>query len=201
MIIIKNIIFDLGGVILEDKTNTFLKDLNIDKDIYDQLNIFFDNWQEMDLGNCTLEEKYSSCNYSSIINDKYKEYLIYYYKYRKINNELLNIIDKLKMNNYNVYILSDNNKEAFEYYMSNNLFNNIDGYVISYEYKTLKRDGKLFDILLNKYNLKGNECYFIDDSLININEAKKHGINCYLYNNNDDLYKNMISNGINIKED
>lgn len=129
----------------------------------------------------------------------YKDKLINYYKYREIDKELLELISKLKLNNYNVYILSDNNKEAIEYYESNNLFDNIYGYIISYEYNKLKRDGILFDILLNKYNLNPNECYFIDDLEININEAKKHGIKGYLYNNDiNDLYDDMVNNGIDI---
>lgn len=129
----------------------------------------------------------------------YKDKLINYYKYREIDKELLELISKLKLNNYNVYILSDNNKEAIEYYESNNLFDSIDGYIISYEYNKLKRDGILFDILLNKYNLNPNECYFIDDLEININEAKKHGIKGYLYNNDiNDLYDDMVNNGIDI---
>ena len=129
----------------------------------------------------------------------YKDKLINYYKYREIDKELLELRSKLKLNNYNVYILSDNNKEAIEYYESNNLFDSIDGYIISYEYNKLKRDGILFDILLNKYNLNPNECYFIDDLEININEAKKHGIKGYLYNNDiNDLYDDMVNNGIDI---
>ena len=129
----------------------------------------------------------------------YKDKLINYYKYREIDKELLELISKLKLNNYNVYILSDNNKEAIEYYESNNLFDSIDGYIISYEYNKLKRDGILFDILLNKYNLNPNECYFIYDLEININEAKKHGIKGYLYNNDiNDLYDDMVNNGIDI---
>lgn len=83
------------------------------------------------------------CNYSDNIKNIYKDKLINYYKYRKINKELIDMIDKLKINNYNVYILSDNNKEAIEYYKSNNLFDNVDGYVISYEYNKLKKDGEV----------------------------------------------------------
>lgn len=137
------------------------------------------------------------CNYPDNIKNIYKDKLINYYKYRKINKELIDMIDKLKINNYNVYILSDNNKEAIEYYKSNNLFDNVDGYVISYEYNKLKKDGILFDILLNKYKLNPSECYFIDDSIINISEAKKHGINGYLYDGDiNNLYDDMLSNGI-----
>ena len=115
--------------------------------------------------------------------------------------ELINIINKLKSKKYNIYILSDNNKEAFEYYKNHDLFENINGWILSCEYNTLKEDGILFDILLNQFNLNANECYFIDDNFININEARKHGIKGYLFNEKDNinqLYDNMRNNNINI---
>jgi hypothetical protein len=46
-----------------------------------------------------------------------------------------------------------------------------------------------------------SECYFIDDKISNIEEAKKHGINGSIFTTKDDidkLYRNMISNGISI---
>ncbi len=194
----KNIVFDLGGVILVDKTYTVLNNLDIDTNTYNKLKEFFLDCDELDLGKMTIEEKYNSCNFPSEY-DKYKDYLINYYKYRIYNMSLIDMINKLKQNNYNVYILSDNNKEVYEYYKNYELFNNIDGWVLSCEYGTIKREGKLFDIFLNKFNLKASECYFIDDNIVNIKEALKHGITCYNYNNDtDELLKDMRKKNINI---
>ena len=194
----KNIIFDLGGVILVDKTYTVLDNLDIDKNTYNELKKFFLDCDNLDLGKMTVEEKYNSCNFPKEY-DKYKEYVINYYKHRIFNMELIDIINKLKKNNYNVYILSDNNREVYEYDKNHELFKNIDGWVLSCEYGTVKREGKLFDIFLNKFNLKASECYFIDDNMINIKEAEKHGITCYQYSNDTNfLISDMRINGINI---
>ena len=76
------------------------------------------------------------------------------------------------------------------------LFNGLDGYVFSYEYKTIKREGKLFDIFLNKYNLSPRECYFIDDSINNINVAISKGINSHQFIDNEDLIKYFKDNNI-----
>ena len=62
----------------------------------------------------------------------------------------------------------------------------MDGYVFSYEYKTMKKDGKLFDIFLEKYNLDPNTCYFIDNSIENIKVANSKGMNGILYKENDE---------------
>ena len=197
MIYIKNIIFDLGGVLLKDSPISILKKFNIDKNTYNTLKIFFENWNNLDLGKETLEEKFQSCNFSKEIQDKYKIILTEYYKYRLINIELINIINKLKENNYKIYILSDNSKESYKYYKNNLLFKNIDGWIISCEYNTTKKDGILFDILLEKYNLNPKNCYIIDDKNRNIEEAKKHGIIGYHFNNNiEHLCNDMKNNNI-----
>ncbi len=194
----KNIIFDLGGVILYDKPNSVLLNFNLDKDVYNELNIFFNDWNELDLGKKTLEEKYNECNFLDEINIKYKDFLLNYYKYRKINIELIDMINKLKENNYDIYILSDNNHETYNYYKNHPFFKNIDGWIVSCEYGVLKKDGKLFNILIDKYNLNPSECYFIDDKVENIKEAQKLGIKGYVFDNNNNLYQDIRNNGFDI---
>lgn len=201
MIIIKNIVFDLGGVILKDKPNSVLEKLEIDNNIYYELNRFFDNWEKLDLGEETLEEKFKQCNFSKNIKDKYKDFLLNYYKYRDIDIRLIDCINRLKSNGYNIYILSDNNKECFEHYKNQSDFKNIDGWILSCDYHTSKKDGKLFDILIDSFGLNPNECYYIDNNINNIEEANKHGINGYLFNAKEDinkLYNDMRNNNINI---
>ena len=198
--LIKNIIFDLGGVILKDMPISILDNMNIDENIYNQLKIFFYDWKKIDLGEETLEDKYNQCNFPKEYDNLYRDKLLIYYKYRDINMNLIDCISKLKNNGYNVYIISDNNKECIEYYKNIDTFKDIDGWIISCDYQELKKDGKLFDIFLNTFNVNPNECYFIDDRLINIEQAIKYGIKGFLYNNSmDELYSDMINNNINIK--
>ena len=46
----KNIIFDLGGVILKGASFSVLDGIDIDSGIYTELRKFFDNWDDLDLG-------------------------------------------------------------------------------------------------------------------------------------------------------
>ena len=95
----------------------------------------------------------------------------------------------------------DNNKECFKYYKRNKLFKNIDGWILSCDYNTLKKYRILFDILINKFSLNPYECYFIDDKMSNIVEAAKHGIKGYIFSEKNDisqLYNDMRNNKINI---
>lgn len=198
---IKNIIFDLGGVILKDEPISVLNSLNIDEKTYNLLRIFFDDWEKLDLGEESLEYKYEKCNFPEEYDNLYKDILVNYFKYREIDMRLINCISKLKKNGYNVYVLSDNNKECFGYYRNNPIFKDVDGWTLSCNYHTSKSAGRLFDIFINEFNLNPGECYFIDDKLVNIQQAEKYGIKGSTFTTNEDideLYNEMRNNGINI---
>ena len=143
----KNIIFDLGGVILKGKAKDILKKIDLNESEYNELVRFFDDWNDMDTTDMSIEEKFNNYNFSNNIKSKYKDTLIKYYELRDLNTNLINLIKELKKKN-KVYILSDNNKDASLYYK--NILKDLDGYVFSYEYKTIKKDGKLFDIFFLK---------------------------------------------------
>lgn len=179
----KNIIFDLNGVIVKGKARDVLNKLDLTEEEYNELIKFFDNWNDMDITDMNIEEKFASYNFSENTKSKYKDVLLKYYELRDLNTNLINLIKELKKNN-RVYILSDNNKAASLYYKK--LLNNLDGYVFSYEYKTIKKDGKLFDIFLDKYKLDPKDCYFVDDTEENILVANSRGINGILYKQNDE---------------
>ena len=51
----------------------------------------------------------------------------------------------------------------------------MDGVIVSYQYKVMKPDRSIYEILLNKYKLKAEECVFIDDRVENVEGAKKIG--------------------------
>ena len=189
----KNIIFDLGGVILKGTPKDMFKNEN------EKLLSFFENSDDLDLGNITLEEKFNNCNFSEELIKEYKERLTKYYEFREINLDLINLIKKLKKNGYMIYILSDNNKETYDYCKELNIFSDIDGWVVSCEYHTMKKDKILFDIFLKKYDLDPKECYFIDDKESNVLIAKEYGIKGYVFDENKDislLYNDMKDNGI-----
>lgn len=192
----KNIIFDLGGVIIKDKPSSILKKYNIDGLEYKKLLLFFDNWKLLDLGYKSLKDKLLECNFDNSLN-KFQDILLNYYKYREIDNNLIELIKELKSRNYKVYVLSDNNLEVSKYYQNHKLFSNIDGWVFSCDYHYLKKDGLLFEIFLNKYHLKPEDCYFIDNDKANIDIARQYNITSYLYHNDfNDLYNNLIKNNI-----
>ncbi|MBQ9013608.1 MAG: HAD-IA family hydrolase [Bacilli bacterium] len=201
---IKNIVFDVGNVIWKGNSKSIANYIKIDneEDIA-KVSTFFEGFRLMDLDEETVEEHYEKWKYNNKINnDKYKDQLVNYYKNREFNSGIINLINKLKENNYKVYVLSNNNKSAINYLKKCEEVKNIDGWVVSYEYKLVKPDEEFFKVLFNKFNLNPEECFFVDDKEKNINAGKKLGMNGHVldYENNgvNKLIDDLKLNGVDI---
>ena len=174
---IKNIVFDLGNVILKGSPNIVLEQIKTDKKQYESIkNNFFNDWKALDLGESTLRKKLEKCKFDFEIDSEIEEKLLRYYKYRPFNTEVLELINELKEKGYKIYILSNNNKEAEEYLLELPDFKAFDGWIFSCDYQIMKPDPKIYNILFETYNLKPEECFFIDDSIKNIEIGSKLGM-------------------------
>ena len=201
---IKNIVFDVGNVIWKGNSKSIANYIKIDNegDIA-KVSTFFEGFRMMDLDEETVEEHYEKWkDNNKINNDNYKNQLVNYYKNREFNSGIINLINKLKENNYKVYVLSNNNKLAINYLKKCEEVKNIDGWVVSYEYKLVKPDEEFFKVLFNKFNLNPDECFFVDDKEKNINAGEKLGMNGHVldYENNgvNKLIDDLKLNGVDI---
>lgn len=188
---IKNIIFDLGNVILKEHVNIVLDGLDLDEQTVELLNkTFFANWRELDLGTVNVAEHFDNCNLK--IDDSLKNYLIHYYEHRPFNTEILKIMENLRESGYKIFILSNNNVDAVKYFAKQKIFKNIDGAIYSCDYNIMKPDKRLYEILFSKYNLKPEECFFIDDNKDNIEAGQSLGMNGYVLNYQKDGAKGLL---------
>lgn len=199
---IKNIVFDVGNVIWNGNSATILSKLDISEDMKDEIkNTFFKNTHPLDLGEETLEEHFYSCGIS-IKDEKIKDFLINYYKYRDLNSKIVKLIHVLKKNGYGIYILSNNNKEAMDYLMQDENLKCVDGWILSCDYAALKPEKRIYEILFDTFKLNPEECFFVDDKERNIKAGEQLGMKGHIldYKNYEDseLKKSLIENGVNI---
>lgn len=108
---------------------------------------------------------------------------------------------KLKEKGYNIYILSNTAKATFEYFCSKyEFFNIVNGAVVSGYEGVKKPDGRIFEILINRYSLDPDNCLLIDDDDTNktIEVANSFGIKARRVNANDvnDVKKLLLENNI-----
>ena len=202
---IKNIIFDIGNVIAYIDYPETVNKLIEEKDrkfIIDNV-IHAPEWNEedtLDMGYYSLDDFISIIgDRTNNVNDDLIRYYMYeHYKYLIVNTKVLDLIKEIKEKNYNVYILSNLNKEAHEVYLKTNLFDLVDGYVLSYKEHHIKPHQGIYKILINRYNLIPEESIFIDDKLENCEIAKTLGID-YINvkpNDYDDLVNKLEERGI-----
>lgn len=183
---IKNIIFDLGNVILKDKPSVVLNKIKISSEERSLIE------NELVLVNITLEEHLQKCNISIKLKEKLKETLTRYYKYRDFNVEVIELMNNLKNDGYQIYVLSNNNKQAYEYLLKLPMLQCIDGWIMSCDYHIMKPNSRLYEILFDKYNLLAKESYFIDDKKENIEKAKMLGMNGYILDHKSDGVNELI---------
>ena len=85
----------------------------------------------------------------------------------------IKVLDKLKEQNYECYVLSNWSAETFvgmtDDYPFLQLF---DGLLISGEDKLMKPDAAIYELAISRFNLIAQETIFIDDKLENIEAAK-----------------------------
>ena len=203
---IKNIVFDIGNVIAYIDYMESINELIEEKDrkfIIDNV-LHAPEWTKED----TLDMGYYSLDdFISIVGDRtdntkddlIKYYMYEHYKFLIVNTKVLDLIKLLKEKNYNVYISSNLNKEAYEIYEKAGLFNLVDGAVLSYKEHHIKPHKTIYKILLDRYNLIPEESIFIDDRLENCEAAKSLGIDYINVKQNDyDDLINKLKNRINI---
>lgn len=180
---IKNIIFDLGNVIINYNQkkiiNNFTEKEEEIKYIYDEI-FHAPEWTLMDLGDITNDEAIEIINKRNEF--KYEkltqEFLHEWYKKQLINRDIVEIAKILKNNGYNLFVLSNMANQTYEYFKNDEFFSLCTGIVISAHEHVKKPDEKVYRLLLDRYNLNAEECLFIDDddSGKNYETANKIGI-------------------------
>jgi glucose-1-phosphatase len=203
---IKNIIFDLGGVI-------------INLDTYKTINEF------NKLTGQHFEKIYSQATQSDLFNLLDKGQITEYDFFEKLKSELnfkghaaelihawnamlldvpeerLDLLVEMK-HNYNTYLLSNTcethieafEKDLYRVHGIKNFNDYFDKVYYSCRVGMRKPDKEIFELVLNENNLKPEETVFIDDSAQHVKGAGLCGINTYLLQKNmeiSDLLKEL----------
>lgn len=93
------------------------------------------------------------------------------------------VLTDLKQRGYKLYGLTNWCSKVYEVMETYPIFKLLDGQVISCEEHLIKPDAALYHRLLEKLNLKADECIFTDDREVNIIGAEACGIKGIVFHN------------------
>lgn len=181
---IKNIIFDIGGVLIDFEPARVLRRMGFSEETVEKIVndvVMGPLWKELDRGTIAKEEIFEKMIQSipSEFEDSARKFL-----YEEINNTVTSRdyardwIKSLKDKNYGIYLLTNYPEWLFNFHFDNKIFtftDLIDGKIVSGTVKKIKPDPAIYECLLNEYSLKAEECVFIDDRKENTEAAEKLG--------------------------
>lgn len=176
---IKNVVFDLAGVVVARNPQRFPKYLDefFNFVFKSHMQGFPQFWTDYDLGVMDVEDvakelaKYRDCDVETA--KKNMELAI---DYQEQVEPTAQLIKELKEAGYRLYILSNMSKEYIKFLRKFPVFDYFDAQVVSCEIGLGKPDRRIYEYLLSTYNLNPAETIFIDDRKDNVDAAEKMGI-------------------------
>lgn len=181
----KNIIFDIGMVLVDFHWRTTMQKLGIPENVIDTLDHNMVNhplWNHFDLDDipeAELIQKFKE------LSPECNEYIDLFM------NNLDDVVDmfpdadkwlkSLKDRGYHIYLLSNYPRRLFALHTPRfHFLPYTDGRVVSYECHITKPDERIYQSLCSKYNLIPDESIFLDDRQANLDAAEKLGFNTLL---------------------
>ena len=185
---IRNIIFDMGQVLLYFNTDVFMEEAQVPPEDREMMRreVFLSlEWARMDRGPLTDEEA------TEIICRRVPERL--HEAVRKLvcfwDRPILEVpgmyelIRELKDKGYGIYLLSNASLRQHEYWPRIPAHVFFDGTLISSDVKLVKPQPEIYLLLCQKFGLRQEECFFVDDAINNIEGAFLCGIRGAVFHN------------------
>ena len=183
---IKNIVFDLGRVMVEFDPVAYLRTFGYPEETVQKLHeiVFGRDWYLHDRGDYRTIENLRAALVKK--NPAYQAELTAvlrgdWVKIHYLKTDTADYMAELKRRGYGIYILSNLSVESYEFIKQYDFFRLIDGGVFSYQENSCKPEEKIYRALLDRYSLTPEETVFLDDNPDNVAQAKRLGIHGILF--------------------
>lgn len=173
----KNIVFDLGGVMVDFDPRSYLVDricnAEMEEKVY-ELTFGSEEWQLLDAGLISRSEgnhrmlqnaRSAGCEFEvqGVLDD--------WTSILRPRLRMRELVRRLKSHGYCVYYLSNMPQDVLDQLKDRGVLDQFDGGVASCEVKINKPDLGIYQAFLDKYHLKAKDCVFIDDRQENVQAA------------------------------
>lgn len=185
---IKNIIFDVGNVLVEYNPDGLMRRLGFDEETLQVVNqAVFQNelWNESDRGVLSPEELLKAFIANNPAYEKEIRQVI-----DAVGDTIslmpytVEWVKGLKERGYHLYILSNYAEYTYEKTSHKMEFlPYMDGVVFSYRCKLIKPEKEIYEYICETYGLKPEESVFLDDREDNVQAARNMGMNGIVFEN------------------
>lgn len=177
----RNVVFDLGGVLLQWDLDDILSKLQAPSNFTEVLDSLL--WAAHDGGLISRWELIEK------LPEKYNKEKFFCFIQSIAPNlnpipEMVELFQQVRSAGYKVYLLSNWPKEMHEEIADRyDFLSHFEGSLYSYEAKAIKPQLQIYQMLCDRYRLQPRESIFIDDRADNITAAKVFGMEGILFQN------------------
>lgn len=195
---LRNIIFDMGGVLTEFDPEYFVSTLDLEEagDAELLLNEIFrsEDWKLNDLGEI-VEAELERRVFARLPERLYAAAHRMIFEWDRISRPIAGMADLVRdcrAAGLGVYLLSNASMRQPEYWPRIPGSEYFNGTCVSAFYKLLKPSKEIFCLALDQFSLKAEECLFVDDMKVNAEGAVAAGLMGFHFTGDADALRRTI---------
>ena len=190
---IKNIVFDMGKVLVEYEGDRVCRHFSEDEALIRKVStaVFVSpEWLMLDMGIISEEEGLSQI-LTRLDTEEEKELarksFAHWHEYNMYHKEgMEELVRELKEEGYRIYLCSNASVRLLTcYHQVIPAIDCFDGILFSAEVQCLKPQKEMYGHLFDRFHLKPEECFFVDDLNLNIEGARRCGMEGYCFEDGD----------------
>ena len=203
---IKNIVFDIGGVLADYRMKEFLMEKGLDGPMIKRVlkaSVMNPYWGRFERGEVTEEETLQA--FTAADPEIERELRL---AFTNLSGMLVSrdyaipLVRRLKKAGYGVYYLSNYSKKAYDECGESLAFMPyMDGGIVSFKVGMTKPDQRMFSCFLERFGLTAETCLFVDDTEENVLAARALGFSGFVFSGVDGLMEELKKLGVETTEE
>ncbi|MBQ7542420.1 MAG: HAD family phosphatase [Clostridia bacterium] len=178
---VKNIVFDMGGVLIDyDPYKTLRRTFSEEEAVLAEKVLFRSGmWDKIDLGDFRFPDlaKAACRELPPQMHAPLTAMLLRWWDVEMPPFKFMeDFVREVKDAGYKTYLCSNTSDEIYSHFDTIPALRLMDGIIASCDYGVAKPDARLFEALYTRFDLRPQECFFIDDMPRNIEGALKTGM-------------------------
>ncbi|EOH90101.1 HAD family hydrolase [Enterococcus pallens] len=202
---IKNIVFDLGNVLVDYEPAKFISKFTENPQYQKYLleNIFLTaEWIDFDRGTITKEEiaRRALKKAPAELEEAIHHILDTWYQEIIPIPEMEAVVVQLKELGYKLYVLSNAPVDFYQYEKNIPVLKHMDGVFVTADWKVIKPEAEVYYTFCHHFQLVPAQCIFLDDLPVNVAGARAIGMESFVFRKDLIALKEYFSDfGIEIK--